>query len=73
MTTVTLADGREVDSASAEWREECLARARHVETLLHMTGPGSRDQRARYLATVAEREGVAAAARVKEQFLKVMS
>lgn len=27
MTTVTLIDGREVDSASEDWRHECEARA----------------------------------------------
>ena len=36
MPNVTLIDGREVDSASPEWREECLQRHRHVDTLLRL-------------------------------------
>ena len=69
MTTVTLSTGEEVDSSAPAWRQECLARSRHVETLLHMTGPGSRDQRARYIATVAEREGAESARRLKAAFV----
>mgnify|MGYP000210914216 CR=1 FL=1 len=70
MTTVTLATGQDVDSSSEAWRAECLARARHVEALQHITGPRSRDLRARYLADLAEKEGAEAAARVKAAFLK---
>lgn len=35
--TVTLCDGREVDSASEEWRQECLAVHTHVVNLRGMT------------------------------------
>lgn len=67
MTTVTLSDGREVDSSSEDWRLECLQRQRHVENMQHL---GGRMARADYLARVQEAEGAEAAARLKAAFLK---
>lgn len=75
MGTVTLHDGREVDSASPEWRDECLrvwkARQpevdRHVATMQRMTG---RQDRATYLQQLTQREGDPFAQRVKADFLK---
>lgn len=79
MTTVTLIDGREVDSASPEWRQQCLAEweaaqptvDRHVATLLRFSGPGAREQRADYIATLTKRDGPSVADRVKAEFLKI--
>jgi len=51
MGTVTLIDGREVDSASEEWRAEC--EARHV---LSMRDIGRRRE---YLAAITKRRGEA--------------
>jgi hypothetical protein len=64
--TVILIDGREVDSASPEWREECLQRQRHVDTLLRLN---SRQERAQYLEAVRQAEGEEAARRLKVKFL----
>ncbi len=47
--TVTLVDGRKVDSASEAWRHEC--EARHVATL-----PARQDRQA-YLEAVRKRRG----------------
>ena len=49
MVTVTLIDGREVDSWSEEWRAEC--EARHV---LSMRDIGRRRE---YLAAISKRRG----------------
>jgi hypothetical protein len=62
----TLTDGREVDSSSEDWRLECLARHRHVETLQSLAG---REARAAYVERVRHAEGDEAAARVKASFL----
>ncbi|WP_062196487.1 DUF7696 family protein [Caldimonas taiwanensis] len=64
--TVILIDGREVDSASPEWREECLQRHRHVDTLLRLC---TRQERAQYLEAVRQAEGEEAARRLKLKFL----
>lgn len=64
--TVILIDGREVDSASSEWREECLQRHRHVDTLLRLC---TRQERAQYLEAVRKAEGEEAARRLKLMFL----
>jgi len=42
----------------------------HVATLQHMTGPGSRDQRAEYLARVEAAEGKEVADAVREAFAR---
>jgi len=75
MPTALMPDGREVDTASEEWRLECLRRYtaeqpavdRHVATLLRM---GNRQQRAEYATALAERDGQALADRVKAAFLR---
>lgn len=64
--TVILIDGREVDSSSPQWREECSQRHRHVCTLLRLT---TRQERAQYLETVRQAEGEEAARRLKAKFL----
>lgn len=79
MPTAALPDGREVDTASEDWRRHCLQRhdqrralvARHVATLQRMQGPGSRQQRARYLATVAVADGQQVADDVQAEFLRL--
>lgn len=63
--TVTLTDGRQVDSASPEWRAECLQRQRHVDTLMRLL---LRQDRADYLAAVERTEGAEAARRLRENF-----
>lgn len=67
LNTVTLIDGREVDSASPEWREECLQRYRHVCTLMRLP---TRQERADYLDAVRRAEGDEAARRLKAAFLE---
>ena len=63
--TVTLIDGRQVDSASPEWRAECLQRQRHVDTLKRLL---LRQDRADYLEAVERTEGAEAARRLRESF-----
>ena len=50
MGTVTLIDGREVDSSSEAWRQECEAR--------HILAMPSIHARRDYLASVLQRRGV---------------
>lgn len=66
MTTVTLADGREVDSASEEWREECLAVHTHVDNLRGR----SLAQRREYLRALQQRMGDEFALRVTDAYAK---
>lgn len=49
MGTVTLIDGREVDSASEPWRQECEAR--------HILAMPSIQARRDYLASIKQRRG----------------
>lgn len=67
MTTVTLVDGREVDSYSAEWRIECLRVHEFVKELGQVT---SRAGRAEMLARIHHEQGVAMADRVSRAFTK---
>lgn len=76
MTTAHLPDGREVDTASEEWRLHCLKCHqqrglvdRHVATLQRMTGQGSRQRRADYLEGVARADGQEVAAMVQAEFV----
>lgn len=62
MTTVTLIDGRQVDSASEDWRLETEAR----ELLRRNTA-----ERREYLATVERKRGEQAAETLKAVFLKL--
>ena len=69
MSTVTLIDGREVDSASPEWRAETLARqqaddARHIANLMRLMLTQRRD----YLENLLERHGPVTAQRVRDAF-----
>lgn len=80
MTTVTLADGRKVDSASEEWRLECLARhheaerkaldaaqaaqRRHVANLMRLT----LEQRRDYLQRVESDDGPEVAGKLRDAF-----
>ena len=66
MTTVTLIDGTPVDSASEEWRLECLARDRHIANLRRL----KLEQRRLYLDNVDEREGDEAGKRLRRAFLR---
>lgn len=54
----TLLDGRQVDSASEDWRHECEARAIAARPTLA--------ERRMYLEEVERRRGVAAADRLRE-------
>lgn len=65
-TTVTLCDGREVDSASEEWRQECLAVHTHVANLRGR----SLAQRREYLRAIESRAGAELALRVGEAYAK---
>lgn len=65
MPSVTLINGRQVDSASPEWRAECLQRQRHIDTLMSLA---LRHDRAQYLADVEKAEGPEAARRLRERF-----
>lgn len=67
MAIVILIDGREVDSASPEWRAECLRRSEHVQALLAMRGPDGRGKRNAYVEQVAFLEGAEAAKRLRER------
>ena len=58
MSTVTLLDGRQVDSASEDWRHECEARAIAARPTLA--------ERRMYLDEVERRRGAAAADRLRE-------
>ena len=64
MSTVTLIDGRAVDTSSEEWRLECLARDRHIANLRRL----KLEQRRRYLQNVDEREGDEAGQRLRRAF-----
>jgi len=64
MNTVTLCDGREVPSDSPEWRDECLARYRHVQNLRGR----SIDVRRMYLRGLQAKEGAEMALRVSEDY-----
>lgn len=58
MTTVTLQDGRQVDSASEEWRHECEARSiLKLRTI---------DARREHLDAIEKRRGKAEADRLRE-------
>lgn len=61
--TVTLIDGREVSSASEEWRHECEAR-----TVLRM---GGRDVRRAYLDKVGARRGKPAMFALEDTLVKL--
>lgn len=67
MTTITLIDSRTVDSASPEWRAECLARHEHVQKLLAMRGADGRAKRNAYIEQVAFLEGAEAAKRLRDR------
>lgn len=64
-TLVTLADGREVPDDSPLWRDECLARARHVQTLRSLDLRGRRD----YFVQVTQDEGETAANRLMAAYM----
>lgn len=65
MKTVTLVDGREVDSTSWEWQHECRVRWEHLCRLKAVTSlQGRRDM----LARIASTEGTAMAERVSEAY-----
>jgi hypothetical protein len=68
LTTVTLIDGTEVDSASEAWRMECLQRHKHVQALLALQGTGSRHLRQDYLRRVEANEGAEAKNRLVVAF-----
>lgn len=66
MSTVTLIDGTEVDSADARWRDECMRVHRHVVTMRTI----GRDGRNDYLAAIQRTDGAAWAKRVAEAYLR---
>jgi len=66
MATITLIDGTEVASDSPAWAAECLARHRHVQTMLRLDLEGRRD----YLRRVVETEGPEARKRLEDAFSK---
>lgn len=55
---VTLLDGRQVDSASEDWRHECEARM--------VAGRRTLDERREYLDAVERRRGKASADRLRD-------
>ena len=64
MTTVMLIDGREVSTDSPEWRDECLARHRHVLKLRRLDRWARHD----YVARVRRSEGDLAADRLVQSY-----
>lgn len=66
MPSVTLINGTEVDSASPEWRAECLARQRHCDNLARL----NRQQRNDYIDNVQRKEGAESARRVRAEFVR---
>jgi len=65
---VTLSNGDAVPGNSLVWLEECRARQRHVDTLMHI---GNRQARADYITQVAHREGQESARRLRDRFAVV--
>lgn len=63
MTAATLIDGREVDTASPDWRHECEARA--------ITALPTLAERRAWLADLERRRGHAAAERLRETMRKL--
>lgn len=63
VTKVTLHDGREVDSMSAEWRAECEA--------CHLLDMPTKEERRQYLAGVGRHRGPNGRARLEILALKV--
>lgn len=63
---VTLCDGRQVDSASEEWRKECLAVHTHVQNLRGR----SLNQRREYLRALQHGSGPELALRVSDAYAK---
>lgn len=63
---VTLCDGRQVDSASEDWRQECLAVHTHVQNLRGR----SLQQRREYLRALEHRAGPELALRVTDAYAK---
>jgi hypothetical protein len=68
MADVTLIDGRVVDSASPEWRAECLKRATHMRELKKRLDRRDRDGFEDYLKSVQETEGREARKRLAARF-----
>lgn len=64
MSTVTLIDGTEVHTDDPRWRDECLARQRHIDRLrrLHIS------QRPEYFDNVGYSEGREAEARLRQAY-----
>lgn len=63
---VTLCDGRQVDSASEEWRQECLAVHTHMVNLRGR----ALAQRREYLRALEHRAGAELARRVADAYAK---
>ena len=68
--TVTLINGRQVLSDSAEWRLECFNRHAHVEAVLRMRGADNKARRQQYIEQVEFLEGAEAGRRLREQVQK---
>lgn len=64
MTTATLIDGTEVDSADPRWRAECLDVHRHVYAMRSMSIPMRRS----HLHAIARDYGATMRERVAEAF-----
>lgn len=64
--TVNLCDGRQVSSASEEWRQECLAVHTHVQNLRGR----SLAQRREYMRALEHRAGPELARRVADAYAK---
>lgn len=63
---VVLDTGATVCNFCPSWKDECLKRQRHVETMRRMT----QEARRAYINRVSEREGDVAAERTKEAYIK---
>lgn len=66
-TKVVLLDGTITDTWSNAWRAECMARDKHVATVLGMLGRANRDRRDRYYESIGRHEGAEAEARVRAE------
>ncbi|OWQ92020.1 hypothetical protein CDN99_06590 [Roseateles aquatilis] len=69
MTSVTLIDGRQVDSASEEWRAECAKRHEEARRVADMP---SNEARKRYIDTVRASRGDQAAQRLRKAAFELM-
>jgi hypothetical protein len=70
-TKVVLIDGTVTDTWSNEWREECMARDKHVQAVCRMLGKQYRGRRDAYCTSVGIMEGAEAEKRLRARIKEV--